>query len=139
AHAIAQVVGFVHDDEIEAAAEEALGMFASARQSERGDQTFLVPELARVAAQQRVVSRGAGNIELGLELLPPLSDQGSGGKHENAPDHAAQQVLLENHAGLNGLAEPDFVGEQDPAAKLLEHLAHGLNLVPEAFDAAEMR
>jgi hypothetical protein len=53
--------------------------------------------------------------------------------------HAAQQVFFEDHAGLDGLAEPDFVGEQHAAAKLLEHLAHGLDLVPEGFDAAQMR
>ena len=61
------------------------------------------------------------------------------GKHEHAVDHAAQQVFFEDHAGLDGLAEPDFVGEQHAAAKLLEHLAHGLDLVPEGFDAAQMR
>ena len=81
----------------------------------------------------------AGNVELGLELLPPLADERRRGQHEHAVDHAAQQILLEDHAGLDGLAEPDFIGEQHAAAKLLEHLAHGLDLVPEGFDAAQMR
>ena len=81
----------------------------------------------------------AGNVELGLELLPPLADQRRRGQHEHAVDHAAQQILLEHHAGLDGLAEPDFIGEQHAAAKLLEHLAHSLDLVPEGFDAAQMR
>ena len=133
------MVGFVDDDEIEAAAENVRGMFAAARQRERSDQALLAPEPFRVAAQQRVVGGRAGNVELGLELLPPLPDQRRRGQHEHAVDHAAQQILLEHHAGLDGLAEPDLVGEQHAAAKLLEHLAHGLDLVPEGLDAAQMR
>jgi hypothetical protein len=43
--------------------------------------------------------------------------------------------LLEHHAGLDGFAEPDLVGEQHAAAELLEHLAHGFDLVPEGLDA----
>ena len=139
ARAVAQVMRLVDDDEIEAAADEPRGMLAPARQRERGDQALLVPEPVRIAAQQRVVGGRAGDVELGLQLLPPLPDQRRRGEHEHALDHAAQQILLEHHAGLDGLAEPDLVGEQHPAAKLLEHLAHGLDLVPEGFDAAQMR
>jgi hypothetical protein len=36
------------------------------------------------------------------------------------------------------LPEPDFVGEQHPAAELLEHLADGLDLIPEGFDAMQV-
>ena len=100
---------------------------------------LLAPEPFRVAAQQPVVGGRAGNVELGLKLLPPLPDQRRRGQHEHAVDYAAQQILLEHHTGFDGLAEPDFVGEQNAAAKLLEHLAHGLDLVPEGFDAAQMR
>ena len=100
---------------------------------------FCSPEPFGVAAQQRVVGGGAGDVELGLELLPPLPDQRRRSQHQHAVDHAAQQILLEHHAGLDGLAEPDLVGEQHAAAKLLEHLAHGLDLVPEGLDAAQMR
>jgi hypothetical protein len=81
----------------------------------------------------------AGNLKLGLELLPPLADQRRRGQHEHAVDDAAQQILLEDHAGLDGFAEPHFVGKQHAAVKLLEHFAHGLDLVPESFDAAQMR
>ena len=105
----------------------------------RSDQALLAPEPVGIAAQQRVVGGRAGDVELGLQLLAPLPDQRRRRQHEHALDHAAQQVLLEHHAGLDGLAEPDLVGEQHPAAKLLEHLAHGLDLVPEGFDAAQMR
>ena len=76
---------------------------------------------------------------LDFEFLLPLRHQRRRGQHQDAVDDAAQEILLEDHAGLDGLAEPDFVGEQNATAMLFEHLAHGLDLVPEGFDAAQMR
>ncbi len=139
ARAVAQMMGLVNDDEVEAAVDEARGMFAPARQSERSDQARLVPEPIRVVPQQRVMGGRARNVELGLELLPPLPDERGRSEHERALDHPTQQILLEHHAGLDGLAESDLVGEQHAAAKLLEHLAHSLDLVPEGFDLAQVR
>jgi hypothetical protein len=60
-------------------------------------------------------------------------------EQKNGAVVAARQVLLEHHAGFDGLAEPDLVGEQHPASELLEHLAHGLDLIPEGLDAVEVR
>ena len=139
ARAVAQMVRFVHDDEIEAAVENARRMLAATRQGERSDQAILLPEPFRVAAQQRVVGGRAGNVELRFELLLPLPDERRRSQHQDAVDDAAQEILLEYHAGLDGLAEPDLVGKQNAAAILLEHLARGLDLIPEGFDAAQMR
>src|SRR2546425_7399118 len=133
------MMGLVDDDEIEAAADEARCMFAATRQCKRSDQILVIPEPARVTAQQCVLGRRARNIELGLKFFSPLPDERRRDEHEHAVDDASQQILLEYHPGLDGLAEPDLVGEQHPTAKLLEHLAHGLHLVPERFDAAQMR
>ena len=133
------MVGFVDDHEIEAAAGDVRGMLAAARERERGYHALLRPEPRRVATQERVMGGGAGDVELGLELLAPLPDQRGRGEHKHALDHAAQQVLLEHHAGFDGLAEPDLVGEQHPASELLKHLAHGLDLIPEGLDAVEVR
>ena len=69
------MVGFVDDDEIEAAAGDVRSMLAAARQRERSDHALLRPEPRRVAAQQRVMGRGAGDVKLGLEFLAPLPDQ----------------------------------------------------------------
>ena len=133
------MVGFVDDHEIEAAAEKVRGMLARGAPGRAKRSRAAGPEPLRIAAQQRVVGGRAGNVEFGLQLLPPLPDQRRRGQHEHALDHAAQQILLEHHAGLDGLAEPDLVGQQHPAAKLLQHLAHGLDLIPEGLDAAQMR
>ena len=132
------MMGLINHDEVEFAFEQLLGVLTPARQRHRRDQPLLAPELIRVAAHQRIVGGGAGDVELGLQLLAPLSDQRCRHQHQHALDHAAQQVLLEHHAGFDGLTEPDFVRQQYPAAELLEHLAHGLDLIPEGFDPMQM-
>ena len=128
----------VDDDEIEIVRQQALGMLAAARLRDRRDQALLAPECVGIVAQKRIMGGGASNVELGLQLFPPLPDQRRRRQHQHALHHAAQQVLLEHHAGLDGLAEADFVGEQHPAAELLEHLADGLDLIPEGFDSIEV-
>ena len=135
---VAQVMRLIDDDEIEIVCQQALGVLAAARLCDRCDQAFLAPECVGIAAQQRIVGSGTRNIELGLKLFPPLPDQRRRRQHQHALHHAAQQILLEHHAGLDGLAEADFVGEQHTAAELLEHLADGLDLIPEGFDAMQV-
>src|SRR6516225_11245978 len=100
------MMGLVDDDEIEAAADEARCMFAATRQRKRSDQILVIPEPARVTAQQCVLGRRARNIELGLKFFPPLPDERRRDEHEHAVDDASQQILLEYHPGLDGLAEP---------------------------------
>src|SRR5262249_26675204 len=114
-------------------------MLAPPRQRQRRDHVFLVPEAFGIAAQLRIVSGGAGDVEFALKLLPPLPDERGRSEHKHALDYASQHVFLENHTGLDRLAEPDLVGEQHPAAKLLEHLAYRLDLVPEGLDTMQMR
>ena len=84
------------------------------------------------------MSGDAGDVELGLQLLAPLPHQRRRRQHQHALDHAAQQVFLEHHAGLDSLAEPDFVRQQYAAAELFQHLAHGLDLMAEGFDPMQM-
>jgi len=85
------------------------------------------------------MGRRAGQTELGRHLLAPLPDQRCRSEHQHALGHAAQGILLQHHAGLDGLAEADLVGEQDPSAELFQHLANGLDLVPQGLDTGEMR
>ena len=118
--------------------EQMLGMLASSSRRDRGDDTLLSPE--RVGS-----SRSSGSwvvakdeVEFGLQFLPPLPDERGRRQHQHALSHAAQHIFLEDHAGLDGLAEADLVGEQHTAAELLQDLSHGFDLMPERFDAGEM-
>ena len=139
AGAVAQVMRLVDDHEVETAACEPRRMFAPACERDGSDQPLLLPESIRIGAQEIVVSRGTRKIELRLKLFPPLAHKRSRCEHQNVLDHAAQHIFLKHHAGLDRLAEPDFVGEQHPAAELFEDLAYGLNLVPEGLDAVQVR
>jgi hypothetical protein len=139
AGAVTQMVRLVDDDEIVLTRGQALGILAAPRRGDRGDDARLVPERVGIMAQQRVIGGGEGEAELGLQLLAPLPDQGRRRQYQRALGHAAHRVLLEYHAGLDGLAEADLVGQQHAAAELLQDLAYGLDLVPQRRDAGEMR
>ena len=114
-------------------------MLAAPGRGDRGDNAVLAPEGLRVLAQGRLVGGRERQPELARQLLLPLAHQRGRRQHQDALGHAAQGVLLEHHRGLDGLAEPHLVGQQDAAAELLQHLAHGLDLVPQRLEAGEMR
>src|SRR5262252_10954394 len=128
----------VNDNEIEVMRQQVPGMLVAARLRNRCNYALLAPECVRITAQQRIVGGGARNIEFGLKLFPPLPDQRCRREDEHALDHAAQQIFLKHHASLDGFTEADLVGKQHPTAELLEHLADGLDLIPEGFDARQM-
>ena len=100
---------------------------------------FCPQNAARVVAQHLVVGRRERQAELGLQLLPPLPDERGRRQYQHPLRHAAQRIFLEDHPGLDGFSEADLVGKQHAAAKLLQHLPHRLDLMPEWFDADEVR
>ena len=79
------------------------------------------------------------DAEFSRHLVAPLADQGGRAQDQHALGHAAQDVFLQHHPGLDGLAEPDLVGQQHPAAILLEHLADGFGLIPVRLNALQRR
>ena len=102
-----------------------------------GDDAWLRPESRRVLAQQGIIAGGKRHVELGRHLFLPLTDQRRRRQDEHALDHATQQVFFEHHAGFDGLAQTNFVGQQDTPTKLFEHLAHRLDLIPVRRDAVQ--
>src|ERR1019366_537913 len=129
----------VDDDEVEGGSEQMLRMLASSSRRDRRDNTFLRPERVRIVAQQLVVGRRERQAEFGLQFLPPLPDERGRRQHQHPLRHATQRIFLEDHTGLDGFSEADLVGKQHTAAELLQNLSHGLDLMPEWFDAGEVR
>ena len=76
---------------------------------------------------------------LARHLVAPLADQRRRRQDQDAFGHAAQDVFLQHHPGLDGLAETDLVGQQHTAAILLQHLADGLGLIPMRLHALQRR
>jgi hypothetical protein len=112
-------------------------MLSAPRRRQRGDYPRLRPERHRILPQKCVVGGGTVDAEFFRHLLAPLSHQWRRHQDQDALSHTAQQILLEDHARLDGLAQADLVRQQHPAAILLEHLADRLNLIPVRLDAAQ--
>ena len=100
------------------------------------DARVFAPELLRVAAGRGVVGRGRGEAELVAQFLLPLVHQRRHGQHEEPLHHAARQQFLEHEAGLDGLAQTHFVGQQGAAAQRPQHAQGGAQLVIEPLHAA---
>ena len=132
-------VGLVDDDDVEAAFAEIVGVLGPPRRGDRRDDALLVPERLRRVARQIVMGGGEGEAELGFELLTPLTDERGWCQHQYVFGHAAQRILLEHHTRFDGLAEPDFVGEEYPAAELFQDLADGRDLMPQRRKTRKMR
>ena len=82
---------------------------------------------------------GTVDAELGRHFVAPLPDQGGRGEDQDPFGHAAQDVFLQHHPRLDRLAKPDLVGQQHPAAILLQHLADGLDLIPMRLHPLQRR
>ena len=134
---VAQVMRLVHDDDVVGQTGQRLGDVLASGGGDRGDHPGLRPEGGGVGAQQRVVAGGAVDAEFGRHFVPPLADQGSRGQDQDAFGHPAQDVFLQHHSGLDGLAETDLIGQQDAAAILLEDFADGFGLIPMRLDVVQ--
>ena len=96
----------------------------------------LAPELLRVAARRGVVGGDGREAELVAQFLLPLVHQRRHGQHEEPLHHAARQQFLEHQAGLDGLAQTHFVGQQRAAAQGPQHAQGGAQLVLQPLHAA---
>ena len=112
------MMGLVDHHHIVAQAGKQFGLLPSARRRYRCNHARLGPEGRGVAAQQRVVARGTVDAELARHFVVPLPDQGGRGENKDPFGHATQDVFLQYHPSLDGLAEPDLVSQQYPAPVL---------------------
>jgi hypothetical protein len=64
-----------------------------------------------------------------VELFLPLEADAGGGDDEDEVDALAEEELLEDEAGLDGLAKADVVGDEEVGAGELEGLHEGRELV----------
>ena len=91
-------------------------------------------------SQPPAVDAGSLDAEARLQLVNPLVAKSGWREHEHALDPASTEQLTENQAGLNRLAEPHFVGDQDTrSAAGTARLNAGLELVRHQLDAGRSR
>lgn len=130
---VLEVVRLVHHHEIVELLRDQRHVFGALRRIERRDNEPLFPEAGRVACELLIVRGQKLDAEFGLHLFLPLRDEGRRGQDQDVLHHAPHEVLLDEHPRLDGLPEADLVAEEGPPVKQLEHLLHGLDLMPVFF------
>ena len=95
--------------------------------------------LAPHARHIRAVEDDEGETEAGLHLVAPLREHRWWAGHDDPVDPPAQQKLAGDQPGLDRLAEPDVVGDEQIDARQAERLAQGLELVGVDADAGAER
>ena len=76
----------------------------------------LAPECLCVPTRGAVVGGGRREAELVAQFFLPLVHQRRHSEHEEPLHHAARQQFFEHQAGLDGLAQTHFVGQQSAPA-----------------------
>ena len=78
---------------------------------------------------ERLVEDDEAEPEPLEQLVPPLKHDGRRAPHDDALHALPQQQLLKHEAGLDGLPEPDVVGDEEVHAGERERLPERLELV----------
>jgi hypothetical protein len=90
-------------------------------------------------AHQVAVDDAELEAELVAHLVAPLDLQARGADDQHGPGAVAQQELLDDQAGLDGLAEADVVGDEQADPRHLQGASDGVELVVLDRDAAAER
>ena len=135
------LVGLVHDDEIPAAAEQALlGVLDPRDPRHRGhDLVLLLPGVLAVLASEDLAAHHLeGFPELVLHLPLPLEREIRGRNDQRALDETADLELLKEQPSHDRLAGARVVGEQEADAREREEvLVDRLELVGQRVDACD--
>jgi len=138
---IFEAVGFVDDDEVPWDGFYEFAVVFHLGDIEGSDDTVVdLPDVFhRVAFFEGGAAIGIVDEEMFVEavahFLAPLGRQAGGNEDQDAADEPAQEEFLHNHAGLNGLAEADFVSEEGPASHPFKDAFGGGELVREEVNA----
>ena len=127
---VPQPMSLVHDDQVPRRAHQRRLGRIPAGGGQGGDHHRRFVGLLPVAAPRN----GRRQAELAFQLLPPLVDQPGRGDHEDPARQPAQPQLGQHQSRLDGLAQPDLVGQDRPAAHPAQHGGHGLQLVVERLE-----
>ena len=127
-----QPVCLVRDHQIPPAAGELALQRVPARRGQRDQQHR--PAAAAVRDPASSGDDGRRQAELALQLVAPLLDQAGRGEHERAFGQAPQPQLGQDQAGFDGLAQPDLVGQDRPAAHAAQHRGCRFALIVERLE-----
>jgi hypothetical protein len=129
-------VGLVEDDEVPLAVfEEEVLVLRPLEAVDGGDGQGPVAPDARVDRQEVAAEDLERRAELVLQLFLPLRGEAGGGDDEGAFGLAALGERLPDHAGLDGFAESDLVGQEEAAPRAGDDAVGGEDLVRQDLGA----
>ncbi len=74
-------------------------------------------------------------VEAAQHLDQPLVLQGLGNQDQHPLGTAREQLLIDDHPGFYGLAQTDFIGQQNARGMTMSYLAGDVQLVRDQADA----
>ena len=139
-----QVVGLVHDQEIDPGLDRLLGEPAPGSKQVEPDDRARVdlerveirPMVAGHVGEPLLVKKGKDLVVLAPELAQPLKSQGLGRDDQGAVGAAGLEEAIEDQAGLDGLAQPDLIRQQPAHRIAVAGALGGVELVGEELDAS---
>lgn len=130
-------MGFVDDHQIPGGGGDRLGPARTLGKGKRRKDVVRCGPILRSIGSGRPGRHGKLQRELRSQFLLPLRHQRRGHEDQHPFDQSPQQVLAEQEAGLDRLAQPYFVGKKNPSAEVPQHLADRFDLVGQVLDAVE--
>ena len=134
---IAQVMGFIHDDQVPFAPQDGRAVRLALGRVHRDDHAVeLLPGILASFTKLRRVLAGKLQRELAAHFPLPLLDKRRGHQHQDGLRQAAQVQLGQHQAGLDRLAQAHFVAKQGPPAQPAQHGLGRAHLMFQQFHIA---
>ena len=135
--AVLAMMGLVDDHQVPGRGGHHLGPPLTLGKRQRRQHAIGVGPVVGAVGLPRPRRDGELQVKLRPQLLVPLRHQGRRDEDQHPPHQSAQQVLPQQQAGLDRLAEPNFIGQQHPPAEMPQHLANCLDLMRQVVDAGQ--
>ena len=97
-------------------------------------QPCLRPKIGNLR-QPIIIEQREMQVETAQHFHQPLVQQASGYQYQHPAGAASEQLLVDDHAGFDGLAQPDFVCQQDAWRVALAHFVGNVYLVRQQVRA----
>ena len=138
-----EVVGFIHDEQIETRRLRLRGCAPdwSVRKSGGGEDELGIKErigfrvMGFDGLAALLVEDGEEQVEAAEKLDEPLVDERLGDEDEDAVGAAGEMKAVKDEAGLDGFPESDFIGEQDARMEASGGFRDDGELVRDEIDA----
>jgi hypothetical protein len=135
----AQVMGLVQDQQVPVGLQHRPGRGGGGQQPLQGTEGLRLGEEGVVAggrdlAQPLAVEEGEAQIEAPPHLHQPLVEQGLGDQDQGPRHPPGEEQLVEDEAGLDGLAQAHLVRQQHPGGRAAGDLGSDIELMGDGAD-----